>query len=69
MFLRAEKEGFIDGSEERLDEIRQWMMRNLSELKKVLDPELQKIRAAGWLLSSAQTDKRQPEEQNASQSE
>ena len=69
MFLRAEMEGFIDDSEERLDEIRAWMPKNLSELKEVLDPELQKIRAAGWLSSSAQTDAQQHEEKTASDSE
>ena len=62
-------EGFIDDSEERLDEIRAWMPKNLSELKEVLDPELQKIRAAGWLSSSAQTDAQQHEEKTASDSE
>lgn len=39
------KEGSIYDSMERLNEIRGWMLKNLTELKKVLNPLLEKIQA------------------------
>ena len=35
--IQTFREGFIDDSEDRLDEVRAWMLENLSELKKILN--------------------------------
>ena len=43
--IDATKEGSIYDSMERLNEIRGWMLKNLTELKKVLNPLLEKIQA------------------------
>ena len=43
--IETTMEGYIEAPEENLDAIRTWMLKNLSELKKVLDPRLEKIQA------------------------
>ena len=43
--IQTFREGFIDAPEDILDEVRAWMLQNLSDLKKVLTPRLEKMQA------------------------
>ena len=49
--IEAIMDGFIYDPMERLDEIRAWMLKTLSELKRVLTPRLEKIQAE-WKVRS-----------------